>query len=82
MIKLSNKSFYQRHKNEIQKFISNNNSLHIINKKSSKKFDLSDCDQIDIDLENEDYRLFEIQDKKYDTIVLTDVLENHENLYF
>ena len=81
MIKLSNKSFYQRHKNEIQKFISNNNSLHIINKKSSKKFDLSDCDQIDIDLENEDYRLFEIQDKKYDTIVLTDVLENHENLY-
>ena len=40
MFKLSNKVFYQRHKNEIEKFISNNESLHIINKNSRNKLNL------------------------------------------
>ena len=81
MFKLSNKIFYQRHKNEIEKFISNSSSLHIINKKSSSKLNLLSCDQIDIDLDNEDYSPIHKNQKKYDTIILTDILENQENLY-
>ena len=81
MFKLSNKVFYQRHKNEIEKFISNNESLHIINKNSRNKLNLSNCDQVDIDLDNEDYSSIRLNKKKYDTIILTDIIENQENLY-
>ena len=81
MFKLSNKVFYQRHKNEIEKFISNNESLHIINKNSRNKLNLLSCDQIDIDLDNEDYSSIRLNNKKYDTIILTDIIENQENLY-
>ena len=81
MFKLSNKIFYQRHKNEIEKFISNSSSLHIINKKSRNKLNLLSCDQIDIDLDNEDYSSIRLNNKKYDTIILTDIIENQENLY-
>ena len=81
MLKLSNKIFYQRHKNEIEKFILSNKSLHIVNVKSSNNFNLRGCDQIELDLENEDYSALKKGSKKYATIVLTDILENQENLY-
>ena len=81
MLKLSNKIFYQRHKNEIEKFILSNESLHIVNVKSSNNFNLRGCDQIELDLENEDYSALKKGSKKYATIVLTDILENQENLY-
>ena len=81
MLKLSNKVFYQRHKNEIEKFISNNESLHIINKNSRNKLNLLSCDQVDIDLDNEDYSSIRLNNKKYDTIILTDIIENQKNLY-
>ena len=81
MLKLSNKIFYQRHKNEIEKFILSNESLHIVNVKSSNNFNLRGCDQIELDLENEDYSALKEGSKKYSTIVLTDILENQENLY-
>ena len=81
MYKLSNKTFYLRHKNELRKYTTNNSSLHVVNKKSKKKFDLSNCDVISVDFENEKFDFNSISNAKYKTIVLTDVLENHPDIF-
>lgn len=37
MLKISNKTFYYRHKQEIEKYLENKNSLHILNVSSKNK---------------------------------------------
>ena len=50
MIKFSNKTFYNRHSNEMSKYIYKKNSLHIVNKLSANKVDLKGCETILLDL--------------------------------
>lgn len=39
MIKISNKTFYKNHDNELKKYLVDKKTLHIINSKSDKKLD-------------------------------------------
>ena len=49
-MKFSNKSFYNRHKNEMSKYIFNKNTLHIVGKYSANKINLKGCETIVLDL--------------------------------
>lgn len=80
--KISHKTFYARHQNEISKYLLLDNSLHIINKESIKKFNTSEIksDLIEIDLNQENNPLFIDTEKQYEFIVLSDVLDYLDNI--
>ena len=46
MIKFSNKTFYNRHNNEMSKYINKKNALHIVNQSSAEKVHLKECETI------------------------------------
>ena len=80
-MKLSNKTFYLRHDFELKKYIQNRESLHIVNSQSRNKI-LDYLDNIVyLDL-NDQNNLENLKTNiKYDRIILTDVIENHQDLY-
>ena len=84
MFKLSSKHYYLRHENEIQRFLSkNSNWIHIINKENSfKNFTNSAENLFLIDLEsNLSEQIFNIEDQKFDLIVITDIFEVTDDMY-
>ena len=81
MLKFSNKTFYNRHNHELGKYIYEKDSLHILNVKSKHKFFSESTEKIYLDLDS-DKHLSELNlDKKFDRILITDVIENHEDVY-
>ena len=81
MLKLSNKTFYKRHNNEIAKFIYRKESLHIINKKSKNKLINEDCEILFLDLNDSKLTSLSTINKKYQRIILTDVVENYDDVF-
>ena len=81
MFKISNKIFYYRHKKEIEKYLESKNSLHILNISSKNKIINIESDKLFLDL-NDPNNLPNIdKNKKYDRILLTDVIENHDDVF-
>ncbi len=81
MFKISNKTFYYRHKKEIEKYLESKNSLHILNISSKNKIINIESDKLFLDL-NDPNNLPNIEkNKKYDRILLTDVIENHDDVF-
>ena len=80
--KLSNKTFYKRHINELKKYSENTNSLHILNQSSSTKIKLDSSNQLVINFKHQNLSS-EIKKMKikYDTILLTDIVEVVEDIH-
>ena len=81
MFKISNKTFYHRHKVEIEKYLENKNSLHILNVDSINKIINAENDKLFLDLNDPKNVPTLDKNKKYDRILLTDVLENHDDVF-
>ncbi len=81
MFKISNKTFYHRHKIEIEKYLENKNSLHILNIDSKDKIINTESDKLLLDLNDPNNFPTLDKNKKYDRILLTDVVENHEDVF-
>tara|TARA_Y100001958_G_C21248537_1_gene581430 strand:- start:12534 stop:13832 length:1299 start_codon:yes stop_codon:yes gene_type:complete len=81
MFKISNKTFYYRHKLEIEKYLENKNSLHILNIDSKNKIINVESDKLLLDLNDPNNVPTLDKNKKYDRILLTDVIENHEDVF-
>lgn len=84
MFMLSSKYYYFRHENEIQRFLSNNsNWIHIINKENSfKNYTRYEENLFLIDLDtNLGKQIINIEDQKFDLIVITDIFEVTEDIY-
>lgn len=80
-MKFSNKIFYNRHKNEMSKYIFNKNTLHIVGKYSANKINLKGCETIVLDLtKHKPYPNSDIN-KKFERILLTDIIENHPDVF-
>jgi hypothetical protein len=78
LLKLSNKSFYKRHSAEINRYITSGRALHIINKKSQNK--VEDKYSTKYFLDNEDINLDSLREE-FSSVVLTDVVETHPNVF-
>ena len=81
MLKISNKTFYNRHKQEIEKYLENKNSLHILNINSKNKIINPDNQRLFLDPGNTNNVPILDKNKKYERIILTDILENHDDVY-
>tara|TARA_B100000965_G_C19577746_1_gene752093 strand:+ start:497 stop:1801 length:1305 start_codon:yes stop_codon:yes gene_type:complete len=80
-MKLSNKIFYLRHDLELKKYMHNRNSLHIVNSQSIDKIFNQSDNIVYLDLNNLN-NLENLKIKtRYERIILTDVVENHHDLY-
>jgi len=79
-IKIPNKTFYLRHSREVLRFTNNEDSLHIINIKSKDKIYGDTSEKIYLDFDNKEIDLN--TSKKYDVIVLTDIVEVHTDIFF
>lgn len=78
-LQIPNKTFYKRHNKELEKYIVNKNSIHIFPLNSENKIseDLSEKLVINVlDFQKN----FESINKKYNTVVLTDVIEQVDNI--
>lgn len=81
MLKFSNKTFYSRHRRDMKKYIIHKKSLHIINSFSKNKIVLDECDELIIDFTTESIsKILEINNK-YETIILTDVIEISDDIF-
>lgn len=79
MKKLSNKAFYQRHNEELNRFMFNRTVLHVINSNSQNKVTEIKSDKIYL---NKNQTIdSEILEKKYEAIILTDIVEVHDDLF-
>ena len=81
MIKFSNKTFYNRHNNEMSKYINKKNALHIVNQSSAEKVHLKECETIFLDLNNSQVHIDLNSSKKFERILLTDIIENHPDVF-
>lgn len=81
MFKISNKTFYHRHKVEIEKYLESKNSLHILNFDSKNKIINAESDKLFLKFDNPSNVPKIEKNKKYDRILLTDVIENHEDVF-
>ena len=81
MIKFSNKTFYNRHNNEMSKYINKKNALHIVNQSSAEKVHLKECETILLDLNSSQVHIDLNSSKKFERILLTDIIENHPDVF-
>ena len=79
--KLSNKTFYKRHNLELERYLNNTNTLHIINLDSKEKVLEDKSRKLYIDFRLKKNNPFQSIDEIYDCIILTDVLEESEDIY-
>ena len=80
-MKLSNKTFYKRHDLELEKYIKNRSSIHIVNAQSKNKVVRHSDNIIYLDLNDRNNLEKLVINSKFERIVLTDVVESHEDLY-
>lgn len=81
-MKFSNYIFYKRHNLELERFLYGNESLHIINIKSREKINERFSNKYFYDTSNEQISVNELKryKKKFDVIVVTDVIELVDDL--
>ena len=80
-LKISNKTFYNRHNIELERFLIHTNCLHIINKKSENKITEEYSQKIYIDFDNEGIEKLKNLKGTYSSIILTDILEVSKDIY-
>jgi len=79
-MKIANKTFYKRHSIELERFLVNESSLHIINENSKNKIVDDISHKVYFNPVNLDYKQIEFS-KKYDTIIFTDIIESGTDIY-
>ena len=79
--KISNKSFYKRHNQELIKYIKFEETLHIVNSVSKNKVNLEGCDFHLIDFNKNDIQKIVSSSKMYDRVIITDVIEVSNDVY-
>ena len=84
MIKLNSKTYFQRHENEINRFINSNTKwIHILNQDNAFK-DFTDFHEylLKVDVKKDTVEQLKIiQNEKFDLIVLTDIFEVTKDIY-
>jgi len=83
MIKLSRKEFYKNHFSEIEKYIlPTNSTLHITSSASENELNHKKYDTIYVDSTKDlETQEFNLENKKYDFIVITDIFEVSSDIY-
>ena len=83
MLKLSRKQFYNNHFSEIDKYTQPKGSvLHITSALGEEKFNQTSYDTLYIDSTKDlETQVVELEDKKYDLIVVTDIFEVFTDVY-
>ena len=76
-----NKEFYRRHNSELERYLFSTSSLHIINKNSKTKIDENYSEKLYFDTSSDIDSQIKNIDKKFDVIVVTDVLEIYDDIY-
>jgi len=79
--RISNKSFYNRHIDELKKYSKFEDTLHIVNSISQDKVNFDDCDSLIIDFKKNDINQIISLTKLYDRVILTDVIEVSNDIY-
>lgn len=77
MKKLSNKIFYQRHNEELNRYMYNRTALHVINTNSKDKIIEKKSEKLFIN--KNELISSNILQKKYEAIILTDIVEVHDD---
>lgn len=77
---LSNITFYKRHNLELERYLHSESSIHIINKISKNKIKEDISKKVYIDMNNTNQNI-DIGTDKYETIILTDILESSNDIY-
>ena len=84
MIKIKSKTYFQRHENEINRFINSNTKwIHILNQDNGFK-DFTSFNQylLKVDVAKDTVeQLKNIQNERFDLIVLTDIFEVTNDIY-
>ena len=84
MIKLNSKTYFQRHENEIDRFINSNTKwIHILNQDNAFK-DFTNFHEylLKVDVKKDTVEQLKIiQNEKFDLIVLTDIFEVTKDIY-
>lgn len=81
MLKISNKIFYDRHRKEIEKYLTSKKSLHVLNKNSKNKIVNQNTKKIYFNLDNSN-ELSKINlTEKFDRILITDIVENYDDVF-
>tara|TARA_B100001175_G_C19496396_1_gene635581 strand:- start:950 stop:2272 length:1323 start_codon:yes stop_codon:yes gene_type:complete len=84
MIKLNSKTYFQRHENEINRFINSNTKwIHILNQDNAFK-DFTNFHEylLKVDVKKDTVEQLKIiQNEKFDLIVLTDIFEVTKDIY-
>lgn len=80
-LKSINREFYRRHNLELERYLFSNSSLHIINKNSKTKIDENYSEKLYFDTSSDIDSQIENIEKKFDVIVVTDVLEIYSDIY-
>ena len=84
MIKINSKTYFQRHENEINRFINSNTKwIHILNQDNAfKNFTRFNHYLVKVDVEKDTVeQLKNLQNEKFDLIVLTDIFEVTKDIY-
>ena len=81
MFKISNVTFYNRHNKEIEKYLKNKNSLHVVSKNSEKKINNNYSKKIIVEPTNLESLKKLNNQNKFERILLTDVIENHDDVF-
>ena len=80
--KLNNKNFYERHNKELFKFIKNSKTLQVVSHESKDKIDINNSDIIYSNGNTKDLlNKLESIDKKYEYIIVSDVVETCDDIY-
>lgn len=78
LYKISNKTFYKRHSEELNRYVINKKALHIVNEESRDKIVDINVDNLFIDVGDENsLRIV----GSYDVVILTDIVETHPNVF-
>ncbi len=79
--RISNKTFYNRHNIELERFLIHTNCLHIINKQSENKINEEYSKKIYIDFNTEDIDKLKTVKGTYSSIILTDIIEVSKDIH-
>lgn len=82
-MKISNKTFYNRHNLELERFINIGTSLHIVNSLSKNKINEKRSQKLYFDTLNEEDSMknLKLLNSSFDVVVLTDIFESLDDNY-
>ena len=79
--RISNKTFYNRHNIELERFLIHTNCLHIINKQSENKINEEYSEKMYIDFKTDGIDKLKTVKGTYSSIILTDIIEVSKDIH-